>query len=843
MIKLNSLSKIYNRNRKNRVAAVNDITLCLPESGMVALFGRSGCGKTTLLNLIGGLDRADLGSVEINGSPVTPSSDVVRNRNIGFIFQNYYLAESLTVEENVAASLRLCGLCDEEEIKRRTHVALSSVGLERYKRRLPQTLSGGQQQRVAIARAIVKHPDIILADEPTGNLDEANTVMVMDMLKQISKNTLVILVTHEEHLVDLYCDKTIEMLDGKIISERENSDTTGYIGISKNDVYLGDMTRSDTDSEALSFCMYSRENTEKLSLSIINTGGVFYIRCDTPGAKLKLLDETAELKVHEGSFEESVRKKNEQNETKLADVLALPNVTEGKVGRMFKTGSGVKSALRRYFNKKKKMRAALIGTMFLMSTVFVFIVANSLSVLDILNEIRANYDENLIYVPISQVNESTLEDIRKESKLVYASPDFMQAQYSFNASFNGGISSKSGCVHSMRNSMFFEAVILPASFAKEASLVCGKNAIDGNGIVITTKVADSILMESNLSFIKEYEDLVGLTVTENRGLFKGDKLRIVGIVRGSQKEIYVGDVRFASALINNEAIGAQSISLPEVNIEKGTVYLSTAYMAQYKVGSKVTVNGESFVVSGYFKSNGYVDGGKIEESYDKERYSEEVEADVVIKPNSDSFLCAVMNDEDYIAVSQKSGESDFDMNYAFVKNTMYAIYPNNYSEMKTLLPSLGVSDIMDREVMFDAYYESYDVALQVSSYILTLVVISVFIAMCMFFIMRSSMTSDVKEIGIYRAVGVSRRNIVFKYFVESNVVFFLTTFVGYAVTTGVITWANSSAPITNSLIFMPWYMALATGVFLYLVSVFFGILPVVTLTKKTPAAIIAKYDI
>lgn len=222
MLKLNGLDKYYKRGRQNSVHAVNNVTLELPNSGIVAIFGKSGCGKTTLLNVIGGLDKADFGSVMLGDARITPDASYERNINIGYIFQNYNLQKSVTVFENVAMSLRLCGITDEDLIERRVMAALRDVEMEKYKNRLPDALSGGQQQRVAIARAIVKNPKVILADEPTGNLDEQNTVLVMDLLRSIAQKHLVVLVTHEESLIDLYCDRVIEIVDGQVVGEREN---------------------------------------------------------------------------------------------------------------------------------------------------------------------------------------------------------------------------------------------------------------------------------------------------------------------------------------------------------------------------------------------------------------------------------------------------------------------------------------------------------------------------------------------------------------------------------------------------------------------------------------------
>ncbi|MGM9665619.1 MAG: ABC transporter ATP-binding protein, partial [Eubacteriales bacterium] len=156
MIKLNALNKFFNKGKQNEIHVINDVTIELPEKGMVAAFGRSGCGKTTLLNVIGGLDKYDSGSLTIDGKNVSKNTDVIRNRYIGYIFQNYNLNKSESCFDNVADALRLCGMSDEDEIEKRVMAALSNVGMDKYAKRTPDTLSGGQQQRIAIARAIVK---------------------------------------------------------------------------------------------------------------------------------------------------------------------------------------------------------------------------------------------------------------------------------------------------------------------------------------------------------------------------------------------------------------------------------------------------------------------------------------------------------------------------------------------------------------------------------------------------------------------------------------------------------------------------------------------------------------
>ena len=165
MIRIEHLNKFFNKGKQNEIHVINDISLDLPERGMVAIFGKSGCGKTTLLNVIGGLDRFSGGSLTVNGQDIREDTDALRNREMGYIFQNYNLCRDVSCYDNVANALRLCGMKDGREMRERVHAALANVGMEGFENRTPDTLSGGQQQRIAIARAIVKNPRVILADE------------------------------------------------------------------------------------------------------------------------------------------------------------------------------------------------------------------------------------------------------------------------------------------------------------------------------------------------------------------------------------------------------------------------------------------------------------------------------------------------------------------------------------------------------------------------------------------------------------------------------------------------------------------------------------------------------
>ena len=215
MLEVKNLVKVYKPKKGVAVTAVNGVSLKLPDKGMIFLLGKSGCGKSTLLNLLGGLDRYTSGEIIINGVSSKDFKqqhfDSYRNTYVGFIFQEYNILDEFSVGANVALAIELQGKkATNEEINK----ILKEVDLEGYANRKPNELSGGQKQRVAIARALVKNPQIIMADEPTGALDSATGRQVLDPLKKLSADKLVLIVSHDREFAEKYADRIIELADG-----------------------------------------------------------------------------------------------------------------------------------------------------------------------------------------------------------------------------------------------------------------------------------------------------------------------------------------------------------------------------------------------------------------------------------------------------------------------------------------------------------------------------------------------------------------------------------------------------------------------------------------------------
>jgi putative ABC transport system ATP-binding protein len=222
MIELTDLSKTYSTTEV-RTLAVNKLSLQIQEGEFVAIMGPSGCGKSTLLNILGMLDRPDSGSYKFNGKEIAKSSvkelGQLRKQNVGFVFQNFNLIEELTVRQNIELPLMYHSM-GKVEMKKRVEEVMEKFNISHRANHYPPQLSGGQQQRVAVARALVNRPKLVLADEPTGNLDSKNGNEVLDMLVLLNKSgTTVIMVTHSESDATK-SSRIVRMLDGSIIPNK-----------------------------------------------------------------------------------------------------------------------------------------------------------------------------------------------------------------------------------------------------------------------------------------------------------------------------------------------------------------------------------------------------------------------------------------------------------------------------------------------------------------------------------------------------------------------------------------------------------------------------------------------
>ncbi|MBR2370381.1 MAG: ABC transporter ATP-binding protein/permease [Clostridia bacterium] len=994
MISIKGLHKYFNKGKSNEIHVINDVSLELPESGMVAIFGQSGCGKTTLLNVIGGLDGFSEGSLTIEGQDVDKKGDDIRNQYVGYIFQNYNLNRLETCYENVANALRLCGMEDEAEIERRVIAALTNVGMEKYKNRTPDTLSGGQQQRIAIARAIVKNPRIILADEPTGNLDEANTVLIMDLLKAISRDHLVLLVTHEASLVDYYCDKVIELSDGKIVSVRDNEGANGYEERDKNAIYLGELDRVELGDENAQIEYYGESPAAPVKIRIINEGGKLYVKVDTP--RVQVLDEYSEVKLREGVYTE--RRAPEEKERTI-DMSALPTVTGTKFGRLFTTRSSIRSGYVASFVRQKKGKKLLQRCMCLFAMVLVVMSAVFGTAIGDIIDARNSYNHETFYVLTP--NEATSKTLLAGVGSAESGVDYARLAFSTgtNISFN------TPYFETFKESFYgsrFEtsAVMLDVSLASGLELLEGRaTELEESEILITSKVADALLEKSPYGYIDDHADLLGLRSSSLA--VDGSAARIVGIVRSNESAVYLNSMALAKNVMNRASAYVGISDFTSEGLADGETVLAYRLTESDvkipEIGEQIKIHGKQFKVARimryahdyhtwlalngikktedfreYFrelviKENPTVEPGSAEfeaiyQTVFNERFVEgmldyyseldrflqesklfdpynfelwlavemdinaakyyfadeilfkadeykkkygryptlsELEAadlelptmaeamkELYVKyedifyrtPQSGDYISECryfVTDNDYVALSKQYGQThESAVPYYFYEKYEYGevksyistdevVFVDSVSEtVYTVLhstdpgktakwvkekfshivrPSEYIPAIITPDDMFRMAISNNLEGIITSLVVMAIVVI--LMSFCMYFVMRSSLMNRIKEVGIYRAIGVSKKNLRFKFTVESLVLASLTVFIGYILTSAFLFVCKVLAPSVATVFFYPWWYALIVFALLLVLVLFCGTLPILMLLRKTPAQILAKYDI
>ena len=988
MIRIQGLHKFYNKGKQNEIHVINDVSLDLPEKGMVAIFGKSGCGKTTLLNAIGGLDKFAEGSLTIEGKSIRENTDVIRNQYIGYIFQNYNLHKSESCFNNVADALRLCGMTDASEIESRVMAALAGVGLEKYAKRTPDTLSGGQQQRVAIARAIVKNPRIILADEPTGNLDEANTVMIMDLLKAIARDHLVLLVTHEENLVDFYCDKVIELQDGKVISIRENQSAEGFSARDKNDIFLGELEKREISSESAEIEYYGEPPTAPIKLRIVNNGGKLYVQIGTE--KVQILDESSEIKLREGVY---IEKKNENERRESFDTSLLPPVEGTKFGHLFSLKSSVRSGYIANFKGRKKKKNALRGCLCLFSAVIVLMSAIFGSAFRDLIDAKNAYNHNVFYIAAQDAavsaklnaavsDENTGIDFVRLASYLWTGDETVEFRTGTFETF-----------YSYSTDFSTNAAILDVSLTKDMTLVAGKKTdLTHHEILISSKVADALLEKSSLGYINEYKDLIGLISSSLH--IDNVHLRIAGIVACDEPAVFLTE-RAMAQRVHEQTPGLARVELGSdygFDVAEGEAVLVVGYLSDGKdypkAGETIKIQGKDIKITAvrisyasyeeFLKMNGYermdatafyeaivkeenpdISAGSTEFAlalektknahyYDyfdyyyshfdeyledvyffrpdssmdlwlymekgieiakysyfasdyykaigfkaqygryptieelDERYNDFPDANEALEIYRELFaqeyynadtsthhpLSAVtymVHEADYIAFSKQVGEThpsaqqgqyyslsediviDGGASTGSSSYTYYTMIHSSDPEKTAawleaeILPLIDAEGYVSPDAVFGDIIRNH--AADIVSELVTLVLLLAIMSICMYFIMRSSLLNRIKEVGIYRAIGVSKKNLIFKFFIESIVLTALTVLIGYLMTSGFLIACFSMSSLMTEVFFYPLWLAGADLLILASISLFFGTLPVISLLRSTPSEILAKYDI
>ena len=838
MIQIKNLNKFFNKKKSNEIHVVNNVSLKLPSKGMIAIFGRSGCGKTTLLNVIGGLDKFDSGDVLIDGESIKKHTDDIRNARIGYIFQNYNLDYNISIYDNVATSLKLLGIKDKEEIDRRVKAALENVDMLKYARRNPQTVSGGQQQRVAIARAIVKGSDIILADEPTGNLDEENTYMVMDILKAISKDRLVLLVTHEENLVNEYCDNIINIVDGKIVSAQKGTGEAYQGGYTGNKIYLGDLNKTEINTSGFQISYYGDELSKNKTLTIINDGKKVFLYSNDPD--IKLIDMNSEMKIYEGKKEDYKERVKED-----IDMETLTKIEPKKrTGRLFTFGKSFVEGYRLMLSKKAAGRKALTAILALFAMAFIVVVA--LVGVDIRN-LNNFADTKTVYVDVSKIaqsintegdaNTKTMQDFVSSVKNIsnVSSVRFIEGMDDRKSShtivvgefdtaaenFNAGVQS-------------FDKSIKDAD---NLDLVAGSKTNNNYEMLVSTNLAKQIIESIGMSDISNYKNVIGIRMFVTGDRYDSSNAvvaKIVGVVQDVSPCAYFSD-QILTYMYLKKTIGSGWFGTRRVYPNSMYPNVGTVEQGKVYVGKEVSVPNTLGISKYHVGDSLYVEGFK-----DSAQYRYTVSTVMTNSPTDpmDYESIIILNDNDYVRHLSFYLLGSNSNRYGY--NTM-VISVKNASSVDSIVK--GIKNLNGEVSVTIPSKLSNESLKSFLPKLISLVVIIAVMCICLYFVMRSSLLSRIREVGIYRAIGVRKQNIIFKFFAESLCVITMTVLIGFLIMSAIMWKLMTYGTAVYSMIYYPVWVGFIALVFLYAVCIFISILPVMTLMNKRPAEILSKYDI
>lgn len=806
MITLKNVNKYFNKGKKNEVHVINNTSLTLDNTGLVALLGPSGCGKTTLLNTIGGLDKIKSGSIYIDNKKISNRCsykvDKIRNLNIGYIFQDYKLIDNISVYDNVALVLKMIGIKDKKEIKTRVEYVLDKVGMLRYKRRPAAMLSGGERQRVGIARAIVKDPAIILADEPTGNLDSKNSLEIMKIIKSISKERLVILVTHEQDLAKFYASRIIEVSDGVIVKDYLNDVDEQLDYRMDNSFYLKDFkNNSKLKENNVDIDVYS-DDKEKLNLDIVLKNGNIYIKSKNQ-EKIEIVDDNSSIEFIDDHYKKINKSDIDKYEFKFTDIINK-NIKK-KYSSILNPFTLLINGFKKVFDYSVLKKILLIG--FIISGAFIMYAVSSIcATLTYKDENFVTYNKNYLTIEQKKLNLDDYGTYENNPLVNYILPgnSIINLKLKLNDYYQ-----------TTNTTAFIKGSLSDINMIDDKDLILGTMPSNNHEIVIDSlalKRAINNSEEMQMVGIKDINQILDRYVSiDNMGEYK-----IVGITNLDSPSIYTSSSDFINILYNSKNNNDNYI-------------------------------GES--------TTGIID-------YDL--YKEKIELKEGKYPTEDYEIIVNIDNKDSMKldkeIDQKINDRKLKVVGYYFSSDGYDFYLTNTSTIKysLILSSKNMTIYAkDKESAIDEFRnynlnikDSYDLSKSEYKESLkeqnknTLIVSSIMIIISlieMYLMSRSSFLSRIKEIGTYRAIGVKKKDVYKMFYGEIFAITTIASLPGILFMAYCLSMISKIKYLSNAFVINPLIVILSILI-VYLFNLLVGLIPVFNVIRKTPASILSRTD-
>ena len=807
MLKIENVNKYFNRHKKNEIHVINNTTLEFPNTGLVALLGPSGCGKTTLLNAIGGLDRINSGRIIIDGKKMpricSAKKDKMRVLNIGYIFQNYELIENLSVYDNIALSLKMIGIKNKTEIKERVNYVLEKVDMYRYRNKPAGMLSGGEKQRVVIARAIVKNPAIIIADEPTGNLDSKNTIEIMNIIKSISQDKLVILVTHERNLADFYASRIVSLEDGKVIDDKLNVHKDDLDYRIDNKIYLKDFKEVSNLKDSKHDIKIYQDSKETLDLDIVIKNGNLYIKSGSVN-KIEVVDDDSNIEFINDHYKKITKDDYEKSNF---DLSKLDNSKHRlRYTSIYNVISMIRAGINKVYNYTIMKKILLLG--FFISAMFILY-----SISNIFGATRVDESKFLKshrdYITIKN-SKNTLDDYLKlesDENIDYILP----------GDSNVTLKIIKNTIYQFKNADISISGSL-ASKELATNIIVGENIKEKNEIVVDKLILDMALKESRFIMvgINNYEDLIGKEVqVDNMPNFV-----IVGVSDSNSPCIYMDSSNFTNILASAPS---DIISFGYYN------YDNNSNIVDYElVKDSITIK------QGRAPINDYEVIVNIDNEYSMPLYKE-----IDTKVGDRKLLVVGYYYSPKDAIGYYVNTNTIKYSNILNKQNM-TIYGKDKENTIEYLKANGYNAIDTYNKDKKEYKK--ETADEVRGAVI-LAAILLFISFIEIFLMiRASFLSRIKEIGIYRAIGVKKLDIYKMFLGEILVITTIAGIPGYILMACIINELTKISIISDRFVLNTFVLVLCF-IIIYALNIVVGLLPIRNVIRKTPHEILSRTDV
>lgn len=812
MIRILGLNKYYNKGRRNQIHVINNTNLELPDKGLVALLGPSGCGKTTLLNAIGGLDKVNKGSIYINDKKITSKFsykvDKIRNLNIGYIFQDYKLIDDMSVYDNVAMVLKMIGIKDKKEIKTRVEYILERVGMYRYRYRPCGMLSGGERQRVGIARALVKNPDIILADEPTGNLDSKNTIEIMNIIKAISRDKLVILVTHEVDIAKFYASRILEITDGTIVKDYINKHDDKIDYRIDNTLYLKDFKYSYKNSDNNINIDYYNDEDKKLNLVIAVKNGNIYIKSNDD-SRIEVVDSSSSIEIvndHYKKLDKSVYEKYSFDFDKI-----INKDIKLKYSSIFNLGSIIKHGFKKVFGYSF-VKKLLLGGFFLAALFVTYSVSNIMGLLTVNDSEFIVTNKNYLKIERNKVKVEDYLNYEGMDGIIYMLPGDSKV---------GMKVSNQEYYQTKDSNIVINGSIASNEMISSEDIIYGRYPENDNEIVIDKMVYDKT---KGLEMIGYYE----VERMINSKVFTNKEYTIVGIVDMGSPSIYASRNELYNIIINSKVgydydygFGVSNVAISE-ELDNSSIYSYNSYSDKIVITKGREPSGDYEVI--------------VNESY-QEEYKLNKEIDKKVNGKKLVVVGYYKSEDDINSYFVSSNTKKYDL----IENSKgIIIYTKDKDKLINNFKDIGVKVIdvyqSDRNSYIDSMKDSVNASLIVAGIMLGISLIEIIL------MTRSSFLSRIKEVGIYRAIGVKKLDIYKMFISESFAISTLASLPGVLFMSYCLHVLSDIDYIGRNYVMNVYVMVLCI-VIMYVFNIIVGLIPVFNTIRKSPARILSGKEV